>query len=48
MAELLAVDSDEWRAEVPLVAEYYATFGRHLPAALARQLDELSGRLGPA
>jgi phosphoenolpyruvate carboxykinase (GTP) len=48
MAQLLAVDGDEWRAEVPLVAEYYAAFGERLPAALTRQLDELSGRLGPA
>jgi phosphoenolpyruvate carboxykinase (GTP) len=48
MTALLAVDRDGWRAEVPRVAEYYATFGERLPAALGRQLDELSERLGPA
>ena len=34
MAKLVAVDGDEWRAEVALVADYYATFGDRLPAAL--------------
>jgi phosphoenolpyruvate carboxykinase (GTP) len=48
MTELLAVDRDEWRAEVLPVAEYYATFGERLPSALTRQLDELNSRLGPA
>jgi phosphoenolpyruvate carboxykinase (GTP) len=48
MTELLAVDRDGWRAEVPPVAEYYATFGERLPAELTRQLDELNSRLGPA
>ena len=48
MTALLAVDRDGWRAEVPRVAEYYATFGERLPAALRRQLDELRERLGPA
>ena len=48
MAKLVAVDGDEWRAEVALVADYYATFGDRLPAALTGQLDELSRRLGPA
>jgi phosphoenolpyruvate carboxykinase (GTP) len=47
MAQLLAVDRDGWRAEVPLVAAYYATFGDRLPAVLTGQLDELSRRLGP-
>ena len=48
MAELLAVDRDEWTAEVALIAEYYAMFGERLPAALTGQLDDLSRRLGPA
>ena len=45
MAELLAVDPDEWTAEVGLIAEYYAMFGERLPAALSGQLDDLSRRL---
>ena len=48
MTKLLAVDRDGWKNEIPLVAEYYATFGERLPAALTRQLDELRGRLARA
>jgi phosphoenolpyruvate carboxykinase (GTP) len=46
MRKLLAVDRDEWRAEVPLIREYFAQFGHHLPARLAHQVDELERRLG--
>ena len=31
MDELLRVDADGWRAEVPLIREYYAKFGDRLP-----------------
>jgi phosphoenolpyruvate carboxykinase (GTP) len=48
MAKLLEVDRDEWRAEVPPVAEYYAVFGSRLPPVLVRQLDDLSRRLATA
>ncbi len=48
MAKLLDVDRDEWRAEVPPVAAYYAVFGERLPTALVRQLDDLSRRLATA
>lgn len=44
--ELLRVDADEWRAEVPLIRQHFATFGDHLPAELAAQVDELERRLG--
>ena len=46
MAELLRVDTEEWRAELPLVAEHYARFGDRLPAALAAEVDALKERLG--
>ncbi|HUY21562.1 MAG TPA: phosphoenolpyruvate carboxykinase (GTP) [Acidimicrobiales bacterium] len=46
LAELLRVDADEWRAEVPLIREHYARFGDRLPAELAEQLDALENRLG--
>src|SRR5579872_7084318 len=46
MAELLAVDDDDWRAEVPLIREHYAKFGDHLPVELADQVDALERRLG--
>ena len=45
MAELLRVDSEEWKAEVPLIAEYYSQFGNRLPTVLAAQLDALASRL---
>jgi phosphoenolpyruvate carboxykinase (GTP) len=46
MEELLRVDREEWRAEVPLIREHYAQFGDRLPEALARTVDELERRLG--
>ena len=42
---LLSVDEDEWRAELPLIEEHYATFGEHLPSALHDELDALAKRL---
>jgi GTP-dependent phosphoenolpyruvate carboxykinase len=33
MEELLRVDTVGWRAEVPLIREYYAKLGDRLPAA---------------
>ncbi|HEV3368945.1 MAG TPA: phosphoenolpyruvate carboxykinase domain-containing protein, partial [Acidimicrobiales bacterium] len=46
MAELLRVDSDEWKAEVPSIREHFAKFGDRLPAALTKAVDELERRLG--
>jgi phosphoenolpyruvate carboxykinase (GTP) len=46
MAELLDVDVDEWRAEVPSIREYFAMFGERLPDALHQQVDLLESRLG--
>ncbi len=45
MAELLNVNVEEWRAEVPGIREYYAMFGERLPDALHAQVDELATRL---
>jgi phosphoenolpyruvate carboxykinase (GTP) len=45
MAELLTVHAPEWRAEVPLIREYYAQFADHLPIELTKELDELETRL---
>jgi phosphoenolpyruvate carboxykinase (GTP) len=45
MAELLAVDEDAWRAEVPLIEEHYAIFGDRLPQELRDELTELQKRL---
>ena len=46
MTELLRVDTEGWRAEVPLIREYYAQFGDRLPPALSDQADTLEQRLG--
>jgi len=46
MAELLDVNVDEWRAEVPSIRQHYAQFGDRLPATLHAQVDELEARLG--
>ena len=46
MAELLKVDESDWRAEVPSIAEHYASLGDRLPSALRAQLDALAARVG--
>jgi phosphoenolpyruvate carboxykinase (GTP) len=46
MAELLRVDADEWRAEVPLIREHFARFDDRLPKELEAELDGLETRLG--
>ncbi|MGZ7023858.1 MAG: phosphoenolpyruvate carboxykinase domain-containing protein, partial [Ilumatobacteraceae bacterium] len=43
--ELLSVDEDEWRVELPLIEEHYAGFADHLPTALHDELDALAKRL---
>ncbi len=46
MDELLRVDLDGWRAEVPLIREHFAQFGDRLPKELAAAVDDLERRLG--
>jgi phosphoenolpyruvate carboxykinase (GTP) len=46
MDELLRVDVDGWRAEVPLIREHFAQFGDRLPKELAAAVDDLERRLG--
>jgi phosphoenolpyruvate carboxykinase (GTP) len=48
MKKLLAVDPEEWRAQLPRLREHFATFGDKLPDELAEQLDALERRLGGA
>jgi phosphoenolpyruvate carboxykinase (GTP) len=45
MAELLRVDSEEWRAEVPSIEEHYASLGERLPVELRDELNALEKRL---
>jgi len=44
MAELLHVDAEQWRAQLPHFREYLSKFD-NLPAELNKQLDELESRL---
>ncbi len=46
MIELLRVDRDEWRAELPSIVEYFAQFGDRLPPAISEQIEALRRRLG--
>jgi len=44
--ELLKVDPEDWRREVPLIREHFAAFGDRLPRSLADAVDDLEKRLG--
>jgi phosphoenolpyruvate carboxykinase (GTP) len=46
MTELLAVDTEGWKAQLPQVQAHFAKFGEKLPAALREQLTALEQRLG--
>ncbi len=43
--ELLSVDPEVWKAEIPKMEKFFSQFGEHLPARLRNQLDELKSRL---
>ncbi len=45
LAELLAVDNEAWRGEIPLIEEHFAAIGERLPTELADELRELEKRL---
>ncbi len=46
MDELLRVDQDEWRTEVPSIRKHFAQFGDRLPPELVGAVDDLERRLG--
>jgi phosphoenolpyruvate carboxykinase (GTP) len=46
MAELLRVDVEEWRAEIPSIEEHYDNLGERLPGELRDELSGLEKRLG--
>jgi phosphoenolpyruvate carboxykinase (GTP) len=46
MSELLRVDAEGWKAELPSIREHFATFGAKLPQALNDELSALEQRLG--
>jgi phosphoenolpyruvate carboxykinase (GTP) len=45
MAELVAVDPDSWRQELPQIDEHYRSIGDTVPAELREQLTNLEKRL---
>ncbi len=45
VVELLRVDADGWRAEVPLIEDHYARLGDTVPGELRDELRELEKRL---
>jgi phosphoenolpyruvate carboxykinase (GTP) len=46
--ELLKVDIDGWRAEVPLIKQHFEMFGDRLPRELHSELSRLEDRLNNA
>jgi phosphoenolpyruvate carboxykinase (GTP) len=46
LAQALAVDVEEWKAEIPQITEWFEKFGDELPAVLWTELDGLKARLG--
>jgi phosphoenolpyruvate carboxykinase (GTP) len=45
LAELLRVDPDEWRAEIPSIEAHYASLGERVPIELRDELHALEKRL---
>ena len=44
--ELMKVNPEPWKAEVPDIENFFARFGDHLPERFHKQLRELAVRLG--
>ena len=42
----LAVDPEEWKAEIPLIEEWFAKIGDSLPTSMRDELEALKLRLG--
>ncbi|WP_370890797.1 phosphoenolpyruvate carboxykinase (GTP) [Janibacter sp. GXQ6167] len=47
-AKALAVNAEEWEAEVPLIEEWFAKFGDKLPSQLNTEFDNLKARIEDA
>ncbi len=45
LKQILAVDAEQWKAEIPPIREFFDTFGDRLPAEISAQLDALEERL---
>jgi phosphoenolpyruvate carboxykinase (GTP) len=45
MKEILRIDAEAWKAELPDIENHFSTFGDRLPEKLKKQLDEFRDRL---
>ena len=48
LEEILAVDIEQWKAEIPPIREFFDEFGDRLPSEISAQLDALEERLNKA
>jgi phosphoenolpyruvate carboxykinase (GTP) len=48
LEEILAVDVEQWKAEIPPIREFFDEFGDRLPPEISAQLDALEERLNKA
>jgi phosphoenolpyruvate carboxykinase (GTP) len=46
MKELMSINADEWKNEIPDIEAHFTTFGKRMPQKLRDQLEELRKRLG--
>ncbi|MBI4654257.1 MAG: phosphoenolpyruvate carboxykinase (GTP) [Nitrospirae bacterium] len=46
MRELMCIDTNEWKAEIPDIRNHFSVFGNRLPDRLKNQLQEFIQRLG--
>jgi phosphoenolpyruvate carboxykinase (GTP) len=46
MSQLLAVEPDAWKQQLPQMHAHYARFGERLPKDMRGQLEALEERLG--
>jgi phosphoenolpyruvate carboxykinase (GTP) len=46
VAESLAVNTEEWRSELPLIEEWFAQIGDSLPTSMRDEFESLKQRLG--
>jgi phosphoenolpyruvate carboxykinase (GTP) len=48
LEQALAVNPEDWKAEIPQIEEWFAKFGEQMPALLLTELDALRARLRTA
>jgi len=46
MKDIMSIDTDAWKTEIPDIEQHFAKFGDRLPERLKAQLEEFRKRLG--